>query len=266
MPTATPFTALGKGNGFPFCPRKIDVSLYYKWVTLGGTQKGNAPTDAEKNASLINAMKLFWNAHELLGSAYSSNVSNPLPDIIYTQSSPTNPGELGTDPKEPRDRVCPAQFMNSYMSIYKETVGASEIFGTIAIPIARMYNGSTDNEANFVGYGMFTPCRIGADTSGSGGLLGGSEVNVAVQSFIRFAPPSSTSTDDYDDAYTTFAGLPVLSSAEAHASGNTSVTASANASSLTAYASFLQVYGGSSPITNSGVSSAGLTNIDFYTY
>ena len=257
MPTATEFTALGKGNGFPFCPDKIDVSLDYKWVTLGGTQKGNAPTDAEKNASLINAMKLFWNAHELLGSASSTNVSNPLPDIIFTEES-------STDPEEPRNRVCPRQSGSFYTNSYTERVGSSSIFGTIAIPIARMYDGSTDDEANFVGYGMSLPCRIGADTAVAG-LLGSAEVEVEVQSFIPLTPPSSTSTDDYDDAYVTFAGLPVLASAEAHASGNTSVSVSANASSLTASASFTEVYG-TPPNTNSGTSTASLTNIDFYTY
>ncbi len=36
MPTATSFNALGRGNGFPFCPTSVDVSGFDHWVTLAG--------------------------------------------------------------------------------------------------------------------------------------------------------------------------------------------------------------------------------------
>jgi hypothetical protein len=255
MPTTTKFTTLGKFNGFPFCPPKIDVSLYYKWTTLGGTQKGNTPTAAEKTLSHKNAMKLFWNAHEVLGSVSSTNVSNPLPSVIFTKY-------LLTDPEEPKDRVCPRQSQSFYVNTYRETVGASSIAGTITISIARMYDGATDNESNFVGYGMNLPIEFSADTA-TAGVPGFAEASVEVQSFMPFVPPPSGGTDDFDDAYVTFAGFPVLVSAESSASGNTSATVLSNASSLTASASYEQTQG---PQTYSGTSSASLTNIDFYTY
>ena len=263
MPTATPFTALGKGNGFPFCATKQDVSSYYKWVTLGGTQKGNAPTVAEKNASLINAMKLFWNAYELLGLASSTNVSSPLPNIIFTEQSSTNP-------EEPENRVCPRQSSSFYSNSYSVTEGSSSVFGVIDIYIIRMYDGSTNDENNFVGYGMSTTCSIGADTVKTG-FLAFAQVEVSVGSFLPFDPSSSNSNfnpkTQTDVDYVTFAGFPLVATAYGSAFGNTTETVSVSASSLTASASYVETYGSPpNQTTDSGTSTASLTNIDFYTY
>ena len=67
MPTATSFTALGRGNGFPFCADRVDVSSYDFWVTLGGYAKTSSGdvTQEQINNSRINAMKLFWNVNSL---------------------------------------------------------------------------------------------------------------------------------------------------------------------------------------------------------
>ena len=75
MPTATSFAALGRGNGFSFCPRKVDVSSYTNWITLGGVSSGSAST-AEINESLQNAMKLWWNFYSMTGSFSSSTTSS----------------------------------------------------------------------------------------------------------------------------------------------------------------------------------------------
>ena len=40
MPKADTFTALGRGNGFGFCPKKVDVSEFDNWITLGGVSSG----------------------------------------------------------------------------------------------------------------------------------------------------------------------------------------------------------------------------------
>lgn len=71
MPEADPFNALGAGNGFPYCPPRVNVddtaSLTYEWVTLGGTKKGDALTGAtfeeQKNESLRVAMRYLWNLY-----------------------------------------------------------------------------------------------------------------------------------------------------------------------------------------------------------
>ena len=76
MPTATePFTALGAGNGFPYCfnqdSEKRDITDFHEWVTLGGYKKGDTggASDVQIETSRRRAMALFWNAYKLNGVA-----------------------------------------------------------------------------------------------------------------------------------------------------------------------------------------------------
>lgn len=82
MPTATPFTALGAGNGFPFCIEEDpNMSAGY---TLG------------------QVMNVFWNIKTI-------NVANL--SFSHTQSDPYEPPSFQIsveklDCREPRERVC----------------------------------------------------------------------------------------------------------------------------------------------------------------
>lgn len=69
MPTATRFTAFGRGNGFPFCIDDENVDSYFDYVTLGGYRKSDTgdPTQQQIDDSLVGAMKLFWNSYSLTG-------------------------------------------------------------------------------------------------------------------------------------------------------------------------------------------------------
>ena len=125
MPTATPFTALGRGNGFPFCLTKVDVSTFpsnYKWTTLSGVNADNYTTFsdsalAEKvNSSLVMAMNIYYNLYKTSGlsastsgyvSFYNSRFQ-PSEGIKYTWNTGVS-GMTNDDAasvKEPFERSC----------------------------------------------------------------------------------------------------------------------------------------------------------------
>lgn len=269
MPTANKFMALGKGNGFPFCvTRKINVTTREKWITLGGTQKGSAPTDAEIQLSFVNAVKIFWNTNELLGSVASSKTSTDLPSIIYRKegSSFINPT---TDPEEPKDRVCERNNYFDYRNLY--TVGANNgiKLGFIGLGVMRMYDGDNSDEDNFVGYGLedgFNVQAISSDEPGPSGdppSSGDARVVTIVSSGV-FDPSfgQTPGTFDSDTAYKTFNGFPmavsVLATATAGLEGSTT-SFSADASTASGSASY-------SNSDISGSVSASITGLDLYTY
>ena len=164
MPTATPFTALGRGNGFSFCPNKVDVSGYDYWVTLGGYKKTDTgdPTQAQVNLSLKNAMQLFWNLDGWTGLLSFVGVGDPSSEIT-SLSMKNGDWTVGNDGYyankldgtqvdepdfDPKDRVC-------YKSFEVEKMVEDPISGIFlgGAPV-RMYNGDTSDEDNFVGYGF----------------------------------------------------------------------------------------------------------------
>eukprot|EP00918_Siedleckia_nematoides_P084689 GHVU01186095.1.p1 GENE.GHVU01186095.1~~GHVU01186095.1.p1 ORF type:complete len:297 (-),score=18.17 GHVU01186095.1:157-1047(-) len=182
---ADPFTALGLGNGFPFCPQKADVSGETKWVTLGGTQKGSSPTQGEIDLSLKNAMKLFWSLNGITldgEETYSRSPANNYSVTVEIDGSTavdTTPFtndkdetqiewynlEYADDPtgfplvdenQEPNERAC-YRSGDIYRLIYNSSEGytdyGSNLSTTAAFNFVRMYDGVTTNEDNFVGYG-----------------------------------------------------------------------------------------------------------------
>jgi len=85
MPTATPFTALGRGNGFPFC---LTYQSFDETIHAG-------------EYTFTEAMQLFWN---LQSFNLTINTDGP---STYTPLVSVNGWDLeeGID-KEPKDRVC----------------------------------------------------------------------------------------------------------------------------------------------------------------
>ena len=168
MPTATPFKALGLANGFPFCLHKIDVSSSQDYITLGGTRKGAAPTDAEKDFSLTNAMNIYWNLHQISVSA-SATTFHGYDDGYYNGSSDANwsaaqPQPFNTQPKERMTN-------HSYSAIARHggingsidlgsagypnsSIGEVSSSGGTNVFLIAMYNGAVTNYNNFVGYGL----------------------------------------------------------------------------------------------------------------
>tara|TARA_R110001592_G_C12977838_1_gene733891 strand:- start:33 stop:869 length:837 start_codon:yes stop_codon:yes gene_type:complete len=155
MPKADTFTALGRGNGFGFCPKKVDVSEFDNWITLGGVSSGSA-SKAEINKSLVNAMKLYWNLHSATASFTAIWNGN---GISFNKGLPDHEYEIITTPKE---RLCEDITQPDISSTgmteaeLNETDGSG--VGTLGrfqvLAPSRMYNGSTSNESKFVGYGV----------------------------------------------------------------------------------------------------------------
>jgi len=150
MPTATEFTALGAGNGFPFCLPSLDVSNrgdgnpYEQWVTLGGTQKGSSPTQGEIDLSLKNAMKIFWNynGHSVVSLPQNLTVRIDIDSANYTSKSPSG------NWTNPLSRVCADDgwdFFRRWTVFQQQGPRAS----TISAAVVRMY----DNNV-FLGYGI----------------------------------------------------------------------------------------------------------------
>ena len=182
MPTATSFTALGKGNGFRFCTLGVDVSEYDHWITLGGTRKGNTATESEKSLSLVNAMRVFWNLHSATASftatwsAGNLNFNKSLLDHEYVIE------------EEPKERICKNITQPNISSTSMTLAELNETGGTgcgtlgrfqVLSPL-RMYNGSTSDESKFVGYGvsiLFFGTSGGGHPEGT--VSGGATIRVA---------------------------------------------------------------------------------------
>jgi len=263
MPTATSFTALGRGNGFSFCPSKINVSNYARWITLGGTQKGNSATNSEIQTSFVNAVKIFWNTNQPDGSPNTSK-GGGLGDIIIRTDGSTG------DPLEPINRACRlggAVYSDSGTSGDDTFTSSFSMGASISLGIFRMYDGPTDNEDNFVGYG-WSGIHFDASVDDSPGQnapadaeAGDARSSVQMQSALFSLDPSPY-PDPAEFAYTTISGIPIAVLVSAHADqsavdGSSSV--SRNASSASASGSYSNDFCSGSVSTN-------ITGLDFYTY
>ena len=160
MPTATTFTALGRGNGFNRCLSKQNVASYDYWTTLSGWNKNNTPaTAAAKAQSIVDshslAMSMYWNLYRANGTA---EVTYFLYDPVEVSAvtvgryyNPPNSGNLTAI--EPKDRTCISGGLLS-----QETADDDNESGTsymqINGSILRLYDGDTTDESNFVGYGV----------------------------------------------------------------------------------------------------------------
>ena len=178
MPTATSFAALGRGNGFPFCASRVDVSSFDFWVTLGGyakTSSGNV-TQEQINNSRINAMKLFWNVNSLtvastvgdnttIDRPYSSTRTFNFENGDYDSLSGFGEGAAN---KEPFKRVC----VNSFTAGYDLDSRSPHVFvdgapqtgidseASLNVFVKAMYDGVVTDSDNFIGYGTSTLVSI----------------------------------------------------------------------------------------------------------
>lgn len=215
MPVATKFEAEGVDNGFPVCLDKVDVSdrgdgqPYDYWITLGGFKKGDAgpPTDQQIYDSLRNAMKLFrnYNGHSV--------------DIDFSGDSTTLTIDIEQDsataPFEPKDRVCSDSGWSAARLI--ENAGYLHITG-VGILVKRMYNGSTSDESNFVGYGVVDTFQDGSAFTALGF---DEEIEFNFSSYINDDRPFYSSTFEYSDA---IEGMWFVASAESFVVADPSIS------------------------------------------
>ena len=80
MPTATSFTALGRGNGFPFClTHATEETIAARQVYPGGQQR-----NLRLDGSLDEMMKIFWSLYSLRIEADLEVISDD--GVTYTAS------------------------------------------------------------------------------------------------------------------------------------------------------------------------------------
>ncbi len=127
MPTATQFTALGKGNGFAECLSKVDVSTY----------------DIVEPLTLSQAMSIYWNLK-------SASVKATLDDDDYNFEANITGDDL---PHTPVQRICNTSSSSVEADDNNDPYEYSAVYASVGNSIVRMYNGSTSNEDKFLGYG-----------------------------------------------------------------------------------------------------------------
>lgn len=145
MPTATPFNALGMGNGFRDCPTgyydfwgdfvypsRVDVTFYNTWTTLGGYNSSSvgAVTEAQISLSRSRAMQLYWNLYQV-NCSVSANTST-----ITNVSTVT----------EPMDRVCGFFGMS-------QQVGTEAFLRAVPTPLW-LFKGNVEDWDNFIGFSV----------------------------------------------------------------------------------------------------------------
>jgi len=159
MPTATPFNAIGAGNGFPSCLSKVNVSGFDHWTTLSGVNKTSPTTSAHLIAeSLELAMMLYWNLTSIDCSADAYNLTDSVSvsGDIFLKDPPGYNLKAAydlLDPLTPSSRVC-KPFPDS--TLYEDNSGGSffrAVRAMVGITVVALYDGPTSDPDNFVGYG-----------------------------------------------------------------------------------------------------------------
>lgn len=174
MSTAEGFTALGGGNGLHKCVHRLDVSDFDHWTTFSGVSNSSPnASEAKINESIALASKYFWNTESFnftgIGFNFSDESSAAFDEevilnmfkIDYDESTYADLG-----PYEPRLRCLadvsfpqndPVQSGdNRYEYVVQQEFEGNGSGSVTVFPspmVARMYNGSTDDEDNFIGYG-----------------------------------------------------------------------------------------------------------------
>lgn len=232
MPTADKFEALGMGNGFPFCPQRLDVENWEHWTTLGGTNKNNISSLSENQKklniteSLKKAMELFWLSYNLEVTFNNGDVTvrleqKPSERVCVTglnkeQGTNTIDDSDLVDSTVPTDDDSNTNFVNFYPYPIKSFYSGGEFIGYGASAL-----GNTAFESNFIHaatlfLNIAGSCRV---------LLGGATNDYA----------ATSSSDISDIAYVTFAGLDLVCYAEADnftSSGGDEAVGQANAANL----------------------------------
>ncbi len=204
MPTADTFTALGRGNGFPFCiDEKLDVSSY----------------DAVQPLTLAQAMKIYWNLHGAVGffKFPTGQPGSPIinvedindQDFIDYSSETGGINEDNSDtPTEPKERVCSPPFsgINGFKSVDDSTSFSS--FGSsinLEDGFVRYYNGNVSNENNFIGYGY-----LGKYFVKFSGVATANKENIVVLATHFKASQYGGYSSIAESSVVTFDGIPML--------------------------------------------------------
>ena len=271
MPTADSFFALGMGNGFPFCPTKVDVTevdsggndVWPMWSTIDGYNKDT--TEDRTAAGIIESKRLamlyVWNTYHLTGSVTVGSDSL----LNVNSEDDTQSG----DPLTPKSRVCLDGNDRFGQGIEAEDADGYPIASLVLevpLSVTAMYDGSTSNESNFIGYGIADANWYGISAYSDDLAVLNDYVSVEFKC-VGFASESECFSDGFcvvkrDSQYTTLSmesetlhGVGVAEISNLYSGGSPSV----DGSTLSVTSSFV-----SSP-ENISVS-ASLSSLTAYTY
>ena len=268
MPTADSFTVLGRGNGFSFCPVSVDVSSKDFWITMSGRKKTDAgtPTAAEINESKAKAMKVWWNAYQV-----TAQTSNLLGGVTTTQSNPvfSLSSTAAGVPAEPKDRVCSTLSSNTFSARITASSGRLDIHAGLGL--TALYNGSTSDINNLVGYSVFSGALTvggGTDSPGLFDIKARSDVAEANITLGAFGDtPTVDSDDEQSIAYTNKSDCYFICRALAKSANKSSTIGtfshSINATNCTVSCSFTA---NSGDLDDNFSASSSFSGFDFYTY
>lgn len=146
MPIAEPFKALGRGNGMGVCIKQVDVSNYGRWTLFNGVNKSNFTEKSQDD--IIESRSLAYNFYYNIFQ-FNLNAKILNTGLVDNTLTIANAEEFGKENVVPKDRLC-----NQSNNISN---GSSAVpnFRNYAV-FEKFYNGSTDNEENFIGYGAST--------------------------------------------------------------------------------------------------------------
>ena len=183
-PMAEPFTALGRGNGFPFCLPALDVSGVPEERLVVWTQ--------------AEAMKAYWNLYSMTGSAEYAP-GGIIRDNVSLELT-----------REPVGRICNVN--NGAES--KETEFGGSILVSLDAPNATRLRRYFDGET-MIGYGLASGAAFGSalairEENEDGDLITPIFARVSIGTHL---PPGTQPGDrklEEDWAKLNFDGLPVL--------------------------------------------------------
>jgi len=178
MPVAEPFSFKGLGNGFPMvCPSSVDV-IEEDWFLY-------APLTTNQ------VLALYYNLAEAKGTATLNREDPPLALSVEDSGLILDPTST-EDPKEellPHKRVCGVDGSEVKVD------SGDQFFYRVSVEVKlprvffKMYEGPTDNEANFIGYGF--EGEVAAATANEDGGSGRVGTNDILANYCLYDPATT---------------------------------------------------------------------------
>jgi len=240
MPTATSFTALGRGNGFNRCLSKRNVESYDYWTTLSGWNKNNTPATAAAKAQSIAdshalAMSMYWNLYQVTGSATATyNADAVSVSAVTVGIYNATPNSSNATAIEPKDRACISGGLFSQDIDQVANVESYMQSNTNPAFFQKLYNGDQTDEANFVGYGLAGEINAVGRMSGLGSasVRLQDKANNNTSASYDFAYVSLNGVNFVCEAYGDTPNAAAMTSSRSGSSGSNSWNFSASISSL----------------------------------
>ena len=177
MPVAEPFSFKGLGNGFPMvCLSSVDV-LEEGWFLY-------APL------TINQVLALYYNLAEAKGTATLSN-----PPSLNLEVEDTGLILDSTSTEDPKEELLPHKRVCGVDGSEVKVDSGDQIFYRVSVEVKlprvffKMYEGPTDDEANFIGYGF--EGEVAAATANEDGGVGRVGTNDILANYCLYDPATT---------------------------------------------------------------------------